>query len=399
MDDTTVQTTKMNNTATAMVWHGGDRFVPTVLPLPTLAPGEAIVRVTAATICQSDRHTVAGRRTSPMPSILGHEGVGVIQHNNGARDVYGTELRIGDRVVWSVISHCGQCDRCRRGLSAKCRSLKKTGHELFAPSEDSWALSGTYATHMVLRAGQAVVKVGDALSDAVASTAACAGATVMAAIEAAGASMDRAGSMSGQRVLVNGVGMLGVFAVGAAKRLGAECVQACDFDQTRLDIAMSWGADEAVFAGEAPLCPVDVALEFSGHPAGVRTVFDALHIGGSAVLVGSVSPGPSVPVDPEWLVRGWRSIAGVHNYEPRHLVQAVRFLEAYADDLPWEGIVGESIGFGQLAAAFEENKVDDGSVVAGGDKSSGTGSSGGVKVPAHAMRMVVEPQREFPSID
>lgn len=364
------------NTATAMVWHGEDHFVPTEQALPELAAGEAIVRITAATICQSDRHTVTGRRTSPMPSVLGHEGVGVIQENNGARDIHGDLLQIGDRVVWSVISHCGQCDRCRRGLTSKCRVLKKTGHELF---DEVWPLSGTYSTHMVLRAGQAVVKISDAVPDAVASTAACAGATVMAAIEAAGGSMDRPGSMSGQSVLVNGAGMLGLFAVGAVKRLGADAVEARDIDQARLEIASRWGADEAVLAGEEPACPVDVAMEFSGHPAGVRTVLEALRIGGSAVLVGSVSPGPSVSLDPEWLVRGWRTITGVHNYEPRHLAQAVEFLERYAGELDWEGILGETIGFEELAAAFDEMAAH----VEGAAPGKGS---------APAMRVVLQPQ-------
>lgn len=364
------------NTATAMVWHGGDHFVPTEQALPELAAGEAIVRITAATICQSDRHTVTGRRTSPMPSVLGHEGVGVIQENNGAQDIHGDLLQIGDRVVWSVISHCGQCDRCRRGLTSKCRVLKKTGHELF---DEVWPLSGTYSTHMVLRAGQAVVKISNAVPDAVASTAACAGATVMAAVEAAGGSMDRPESMSGQRVLVNGAGMLGLFAVGAVKRLGADAVEARDIDQARLEIASRWGADEAVLAGEEPACPVDVAMEFSGHPAGVRTVLEALRIGGSAVLVGSVSPGPSVSVDPEWLVRGWRTITGVHNYEPRHLAQAVEFLERYAGELDWEEILGETIGFEELAAAFDETAAHvEGAAL---DKDS-----------APAMRVVLQPQ-------
>lgn len=370
-----------------MVWHGDDRFVPTVMPLPQLAPREAIVRITAATICQSDRHTVTGRRTSPMPSVLGHEGVGVIQENNGAVDVHGEALQVGDRVVWSVISHCGRCDRCRRGLTSKCRVLKKTGHELF---DEVWPLSGTYSTHMVLRAGQAVVKIAEHVPDAVASTAACAGATVMAAVEAAGASMNRAGSMSGQRVLINGAGMLGVFAVGAAKRLGAESVEARDIDQSRLDIASGWGADDAVLAGEEPPCPVDVAMEFSGHPAGVRTVFDALRIGGTAVLAGSVSPGPSVPVDPEWLVRGWRTITGVHNYEPRHLAQAVDFLEKYAAELPWDGILGESIAFDQLATAFDESSAGAGAGAGAGAAEGGAGAEAPAK--PQAMRVVLEPQ-------
>lgn len=341
----------MATTAQAMVWHGKDRFVRTEMPIPQLNEGESLVRITAATICQSDRHTVAGRRSSPEPSVLGHEGVGVIVQTNGGVDVDGNPLREGDRVVWSVVSACGQCDRCQRGLSSKCRVLKKTGHELF---DDIWPLSGTYSTHMVIRARQAVVTISETVPDAVASTAACAGATVMAAFDAAGCSPDSAAGLVGKRVLVNGVGMLGIYAVGVAKQLGATHVEARDVNGERLQLAAEWGAHKAVHSGEEPVCPVDVAMEFSGHPSGVRTAVDSLRIGGTAVLVGSVAPSDPVALDPEWLVRGWRTVTGVHNFEPRHLAQAVEFLEQCASELTWDGIVGEPIGLEEVPSAFRE---------------------------------------------
>ncbi len=46
------------------------------------------------------------------------------------------------------------------------------------------------------------------------------------------------------------------------------------------------------------------------------------------VLAGSVAPRGTVPVDPEHLVRSLITVVGVHNYEPRHLAEAVAFLAA-----------------------------------------------------------------------
>ncbi|WP_256890775.1 alcohol dehydrogenase catalytic domain-containing protein [Corynebacterium amycolatum] len=129
-------------TARALVWHGDGDFRIQEVPIPDLQNGETLVELTTATICGSDRHTVLGRRNTPCPSILGHEGVGVVRATGNP------DLQVGQRVAFSVTSPCMECDRCRKGMTAKCRNLKKTGHEAF---DSDWALSGTYASHIVLR--------------------------------------------------------------------------------------------------------------------------------------------------------------------------------------------------------------------------------------------------------
>lgn len=57
-------------------------------------------------------------------------------------------------------------------------------------------------------------------------------------------------------------------------------------------------------------------------------------------------------MDPEWVVRGWRTITGVHNYEPHHLRQAVGFLSEYQDQLPWDAIFGRRYALAELPSAF-----------------------------------------------
>ena len=56
-----------------------------------------------------------------------------VQLDHGGYRVYDVgspgDLRIGDRVVWSVTVSCARCDRCLRGLPQKCRDLGKYGHD------------------------------------------------------------------------------------------------------------------------------------------------------------------------------------------------------------------------------------------------------------------------------
>lgn len=325
----------MTAQAQAVVWVGGDRFKTQSFDLPDLADGESLIRLTTATVCGSDRHTVLGRRPGACPSVLGHEGVGVVEKSRAG-------LPLGQRVVFSVTSVCGECEKCQRGLSAKCTSVAKVGHE---STDSGWALSGTYASHIHLPKGVAVASVPDAVPDAVAATAGCAVATIMAMLEAAG-------DLQNRRVFVNGLGMLGLTAVAAARSRGAAEVLAFDPTPQRQDVALFAGASTIV-EHEMP-ADVDVALELSGTTSGVEACLASLGIGGTAVLAGSVSPGPNVEVNPEQLVRGWRTITGVHNFEPHHLQQAVDFLAADGAGMPWDQILGGPIGLADLPQEYAE---------------------------------------------
>lgn len=324
----------------AVVWTGRDGFEMIATGIPQLQEGETLIRLQMATICGSDRHTVSGRRKQPCPSVLGHEGVGLVV------DTRNPDLVLGQRVTFAVTAACLKCDRCRAGRTAKCRELRKTGHEAF---KGSWPLSGTYATHIVLRAGQTVVNVPELMGDIAASISSCAGATVMAAVEAAQIS---SGNLSGKKVLIVGLGMLGLIAVEVVSSMGAD-VTAVDPLTQRLAWARDVGAGQTYAHSELPGDveeSYDIALEFSGAESGVKTCIQSLDIGGTAVLAGSVASGPVVPIDPEWVVRGWRSITGVHNYEPRHLHAAVEFLARSSID--WATITDGPIGLADVADAF-----------------------------------------------
>src|SRR6202012_2116289 len=114
-------------------------------------------------------------------------------------------LQLGQRVIWSVTLPCGTCDRCLAGVSAKCRAVRKAGHQAL---DSDWGLSGGYVRHVLLPQGLAIAIVDDDLTDAFAAPGACATATVMAVIE-------RAGVLTGRRVVVLGAGMLGLGAIAA----------------------------------------------------------------------------------------------------------------------------------------------------------------------------------------
>ncbi len=97
------------------------------VPEPTLQePTDAIVRLTASAICGTDLHFVRGTGGNMKPgTILGHEGVGVIE-------ALGDDVRnfqVGDRVVIPSSIACGNCSYCRSGYYAQCDYANPNGKQ------------------------------------------------------------------------------------------------------------------------------------------------------------------------------------------------------------------------------------------------------------------------------
>ncbi|CAM5410718.1 alcohol dehydrogenase OS=Leifsonia shinshuensis OX=150026 GN=HNR13_000729 PE=3 SV=1 [Leifsonia shinshuensis] len=349
--------------ATAMVWQGvGHLHEAVAVPGVRLAPGDALVEVELATVCGSDVHTVLGHRPAPTPLVLGHEQVGrvVALGRGGAKTTDGRRVSLGERVVWSVAVPCGRCARCRRGLPQRCVSLQKYGHERM---RRGWELSGGFATHTHLLDGTAIVAVPEELPAEVLAPASCSTATVAAALEAAAAIVP----LDGALVLITGAGMLGLTAAAMATEAGAKVVVS-DPDPERREAARLFGAAAVADPRAAPesraglaaalakaggrASAPTIALEFSGSPSALRSLLTAVDIGGVLVLAGSVSDGPELSVVPEQLVRRLLTIRGVHNYAPRHLEQAVRFLAEAGTKYPFAEQVGAVFPLAEVDAAL-----------------------------------------------
>lgn len=315
-------------TARGAVFRGAGRpFAYVQWPLPRPQGTEVVVEVIACTLCGSDLHTIHGRRSVPVPTILGHEILGrIVAFGPEASrlDAAGRPLAEGDRVTWAIVASCGECYYCRRDLPQKCERGFKYGHEPHRPGRE---LSGGLADHCLLVPGTAIFRVPDGLSDEVACPSSCATATVANALEAAGPIADRS-------VLVLGAGMLGVTAAAWSRALGACAVIACDPNNDRLAAAVSFGASTTSTPATLAQCVadaaggrgVDIALELSGAPDAIGQTLPLLRTGGTLVLVGSVFPTPPSAIAPEQIVRGCITVRGIHNYAPRHLHAALAFL-------------------------------------------------------------------------
>src|SRR4029450_1209419 len=80
-------------------------------------PGEAVMKITATTICGTDVHIVRGEYPVKPGLILGHEPVGGIEELGPGLDKF---YRVGERVIAGAITPCGQCFYCLNGVHSQC---------------------------------------------------------------------------------------------------------------------------------------------------------------------------------------------------------------------------------------------------------------------------------------
>jgi len=326
-----------------------------------LGEGEVLVHIDLATICGSDIHTIDGKRKEETPSVLGHEAVGTIVAIKGR-----AELSVGTRVTWTIADSCGKCAPCvEHDLPQKCERLFKYGH---AALSDGSGLNGCYASHVVLRAGTHIVPLPDTVTDAVAAPANCALATMVHAVDLwrrhcrSTAVKPKDSDAKLGTALVQGGGLLGIYACALLRESGATEVLCVEVDEARFPLIEQFGGtpidgSDAEHATEQVLerCPggVDAVFEVAGAKQLLSQGVHALRIGGFYGWVGLVHPDSAIDMTAELVIRKCLTLRGIHNYRPIDLEHAVAFLERNIDRLPFASLVSPPIALDDLAQAVE----------------------------------------------
>src|SRR5207237_10107538 len=130
-------------------------------------PTDAIVRLTASAICGTDLHMIRGTLPGMKPgTILGHEGVGVVEEVGKAV----RNFRPGDRVVVPSTLGCGYCSYCRAGYFAQCDHANPNGPQegtaFYGGPKSSGPFDGMQAEFVrVPFAAVNMVKVPDEVTD------------------------------------------------------------------------------------------------------------------------------------------------------------------------------------------------------------------------------------------
>jgi threonine dehydrogenase-like Zn-dependent dehydrogenase len=190
-------------------------------------PTDAVIRVTAACVCGSDLWPYRGIAQVDGPAPMGHEYVGIVEEVGGQVKT----LRPGQFVVGSFFASDNTCEICRAGYQSRCVHAESIG------------AIGTQAQYArIPLADGTLVATPDAPSDDLIPS-------LLAASDVLGTGWFAAVAAEagpGKTVTVVGDGAVGLLAVMAAKRLGAERVIAVSRHADRQKLALRFGATDIV---------------------------------------------------------------------------------------------------------------------------------------------------------
>lgn len=306
---------------------------------PDPAPNEVLIRILKTAICGTDVHIYEwddwSRRTVPIPLIIGHEFVGVIERLGD--DVQG--LEISEVVTGEGHIVCGHCRNCLAGRRHLCMNTVSIGVTRAGAFAEYLALPAVNVWPADPRISLEVLAVFDPLGNAVHTA----------------LSYD----LTGEDVLVTGAGPVGCMAAAIARHVGARYVVITDVNPWRLELARKMGVTLAVDAGPESIPRAmqelgmkegfDVGLEVSGNPQALRDMLDVMCHGGRIALLG-ILEGESA-IDWEKVVFGSLTLKGIYGREMFETwYKMTSFVQSGLDITP---IITHRFPYTEFEAAFE----------------------------------------------
>lgn len=237
---------------TAFIYHPGTFILEQQeVPVPTPRPGHVLIKIAAAGVCHSDIHLLDGSVPYPDGIVLGHEIAGYIAAHGPGVDEAAYPARTKLYAVHGA-NPCGVCRRCRQGADNLCVAPTRAHIGLGAP--------GGYQEYTEV-CTRNLTAVPDGVSPEVAAVATDAVLTPYHALK-------RAGISGLSRVLVIGLGGLGINGVQIIKALGAH-VTAVDPKASSRALAKTAGADvvHEALPDDGESLEVDVVADFVGKQA------------------------------------------------------------------------------------------------------------------------------------
>jgi S-(hydroxymethyl)mycothiol dehydrogenase len=329
-------------------------LVDVVVPDP--GPGEAVVQVQACGVCHTDLHYREGGIGDDYPYLLGHEAAGVVESvGEGV-----TSVAPGDYVILNWRAVCGDCRACRRGRPWYCFNTFNATQKMTL--QDGTVLSpalgiGAFVEKTLVHSGQCT-KVDPAAPPAVAGLLGCG---VMAGL---GAAINTGGVSRGDSVAVIGCGGVGAAAIAGSRLAGAVTIIGIDIDERKLAKARELGATHTVDGSAEDVVAAvhaltggfgaDVVVDAVGIPQTWSQAFYARDLAGTVVLVGVPMPDATVEVKLlDVFERGGALKSSWYGdcLPSRDFPMLIDlFLQGR---LPLDAFVSETIGIGDVEAAFE----------------------------------------------
>jgi len=303
---------------------------PVVTDIPE---GWVLIDICAVGLCGTDYHILEGKHPFlEYPRVIGHELCGRVTH-----DVDGWSA--GDLVVVNPYLSCGNCRACKRAKPNCCRNIEVLG---------------------VHRDGGLVPQLAVPAQNLYPATGLSAMQAAMVEFLAVGAhAVQRSDVSKGDKVLITGVGPIGIGTALFARLKGAD-VTLVDLSSERLGMAAKrFGFKQAHTSVQAAINATDgegydVLFDATGHAGAIEAGFPAVAHGGSYVLVSVVKDNITFS-DPEFHKREMRLIGS------RNALKADFdwVMSAFRDNLiDAEALCSSALSIDELAETFTDLAAD-----------------------------------------
>ena len=277
----------------------------------------------ATGVCHTDAYTLSGGDPEGLfPSILGHEGAGIVREVGNGVDT----LQVGDHVIPLYTPECRQCKFCLSGKTNLCGAIRETqGQGLMPDGTSRFSLKGeslfhymgtsTFSNFTVLPE-IALAKIRE---DAPFDKVCYIGCGVTTGL---GAVINTAKVEPGSTVAVFGLGGIGLNVIQGARLVGADRIIGIDTNPKKEALARRFGltdfinpensADVTTEIIDLTDGGVDYSFECIGKPEVMRQALESCHKGwGESVIIGVAAAGEEISTRPFQLVTGrtWKGTA------------------------------------------------------------------------------------------
>jgi S-(hydroxymethyl)glutathione dehydrogenase/alcohol dehydrogenase len=286
--------------------------------------GEVLVEIKATGVCHTDAYTLSGKDPEGMfPAILGHEGAGVVVEVGAGV----TSVKQGDRVIPLYTPECRQCEYCLSRKTNLCQAIRATqGRGVMPDGTSRFSIDGkmlhhymgtsTFANYTVLPE-IAVAKIRE---DAPFDQVCYIGCGVTTGI---GAVIYTAKVEPGAKVVVFGLGGIGLNVIQAARMVGADMIVGVDINPAKRSLAEKFGmthfvnpqeveGDLVAYLVDLTKGGADYSFECIGNVNVMRQALECCHKGwGVSVIIGVAGAGEEIRTRPFQLVTGrvWKGTA------------------------------------------------------------------------------------------
>jgi len=286
--------------------------------------GEVLVEIKATGLCHTDKYTLSGADPEGLfPAILGHEGAGiVVDVGPGVKS-----LKKGDHVIPLYTPECRECEYCLNPKTNLCQAIRSTqGQGLMPDGSSRFSIGGeklhhymgtsTFANYTVLPE-IALAKIRE---DAPFDKVCYIGCGVTTGI---GAVIYTAKVEAGSKVVVFGLGGIGLNVIQGARMVGADMIIGVDINPGRRAMAEKFGmthfvnpkeveGDLVAYLVSLTKGGADYSFECVGNTSLMRQALECCHKGwGTSVIIGVADAGKEISTRPFQLVTGrnWRGSA------------------------------------------------------------------------------------------